>query len=161
MSTSLSKYRDAELIAEYWRENGGRCEVSPYLPGRDREKVKRLRPYPQYRKLELHHIWHRSRHRIDTWSNVIIVDSIIHRNWGHDQNPIELTIASMYAKWQKKRRWSDLYDQEWNPNAKDFDLDELREAAGQNVIGWLDWKRNNFHTDSDYWRMCTEMIEFA
>jgi len=131
------------------------------LPEKARKKVERLRPYPQYRKLELHHIWHRSRHKIDSLSNVIIIDSIIHRNWGHDQNPIELTIASMYAKWQKKRKWCDLYDQEWNPHAGEFNLDELREAAGQCPIAWLSRKRDEFEKGSDWWEMCFEMIEFV
>lgn len=158
--TSLGRYRNSDLISEYWRENGQRCEIGATLPKKARKKVESLRPYPQYRKLELHHIWHRSRHKMDSLSNVIIIDSIIHRSWGHDQNPIELTISSMYVKWRKKRRWCDLYDQEWNPYAGEFNLEELREAAGQCPIAWLDRMRGRYEVGSEWWNLATEIIEF-
>lgn len=161
MATSLSKYKDAELIAEYWEKFGRKCEAGHNLPSQPRQKVERLRPYPQYRKLELHHIWHRSRHRIDSWSNVIIIDSIIHRNWGHDQNPIELTILCMYAKFEKMQKWKDLYDQKWNPHADEFNLDELRQAAGQCPLAWLGRQKYRYQEGSEWWCLCQEMIEFV
>lgn len=148
MATSLSKYKDAELIAEYWRENGRKCEIGSMLPSDARAKVEYLRPNPRYMKLELHHIWHSSKHKIENPSNIVIIDSIIHRNWGHDSNPIELTIASMYAKWAKN-------------DPAEFNLDELRQAAGQCPLAWLGRQKNRYQEGSEWWCLCQEMIEFV
>lgn len=148
MATSLKQYRDPALLERYAAETGGRCELWQHLPEEDRREVIRLRKTNLRKPNELHHIWHRARHQFDYRSNIVFAEYVIHHAWGHHKNSLKLTIVSLYAKWFKN-------------DPAEFNLDELREAAGQSVIGWLDWKRNEFHTDSEYWRMCSEMIEFA
>lgn len=143
MATSLEKYRNAGLIAEYWRENGGRCEAWPFLPDRDRQEVKRLRktnkPYP----LELHHILGDKHYRVDNWSNCIIICPVIHRAWGHSKNPVELRTVCLYAKWRKA----------------EFDIAELNHAGQKDTIrGELFNLRYKLTRRADLQGMCDEMI---
>ena len=147
MATSLSKYRDAELLKRYAAETGGRCELWRHMPEADRKEVIRLQKTNLRKPPEIHHIWNNARHKFDLRSNIVFAEYVIHHAWGHSNHPVELKILSMYAKWFKEK-------------PEEFNLDELREAAGQCPIAWLSRKRDEFEEGSDWWRMCFEMIEF-
>ena len=141
--TSLGRYRNAELISEYWSENGQRCEVWPLLPERDRVDVERLRKTNTKRSLELHHILGDQHYKVDNWSNVIIICPVIHRAWGHSKNPVELRVVCLYAKFRKA----------------EFDVQELN-VAGQkptiyNELQRLKWKLSH---RPEYVEMCNEML---
>lgn len=147
MATSLSKYRNQDLLAQYAAETGGRCELWQWLPKADREEVKRFRKTNLRKRPEIHHIWYNARHKFDYRSNIVTAEYAIHHPWGHSKNPIELKIVSMYAKWAKN-------------DPAEFDLDELREAAGQCPIAWLGRMRDRYEVRSEWWNLATEIIEF-
>ena len=147
MSTSLSKYRNPELLEQYARETGGRCELWRHLPHEDRVEIRRMQKTNLRKPPEIHHIWHRSRYRIDTRSNIVRAGYVPHQIWGHNKYPIKLTIVSLYAKWYKN-------------DPAEFNLTELREAAGQCPIAWLGRQMGRYEEGSEWWKMCFEMIEF-
>ncbi len=147
MATSLSKYKDAELLERYAKETGGRCELWQWLPEADRKEVRRLRKTNLTKPPELHHIWYNARHKYDLRSNIVFAEYAIHHPWGHSKNPIELKIVSMYAKWAKN-------------DPAEFNLDELRQAAGQCPLAWLGRQKYRYQEGSEWWCLCQEMIEF-
>ena len=147
MATSLSKYKNPALLERYAAETGGRCELWQWLPEADRKEVQRLRRTNLRKPPEIHHIWYNARHKFDMRSNIVFAEYTTHHAWGHGKNPIELKIVSMYAKWAKN-------------DPAEFDLDELRIAAGQCPLAWLGRMRDRYQEGSEWWNLATEMIEF-
>lgn len=145
--TSLGRYRNAKLLEQYAAEIGGGCELWQWLPAADRREVQRLRQTNLRKPPELHHIWYNARHKYDLRSNIVGAGYVLHHAWGHTKHPIELKIVSMYAKWAKD-------------DPAEFNLEELREAAGQCPIAWLDRMRGRYEVGSEWWNLATEIIEF-
>ena len=143
MATSLSKYRDADLIAEYWRENGRYCEVWPHLPDDDRSDVRRMRKTNLNKGLELHHILGGNHYKVDNWSNVIIIDYVVHQPWGHHHNHKALTVACLYAKYRKA----------------EFDVHELNQACQKPTIrNEIQYLKIKLSHKPEYVAMCDEML---
>lgn len=140
----MGKFSNKSLVQGYIHQFGNGCEVGHLLADEDRAKVEELRPNPHYHVFNLHHIFHPFQQRKDLWSNIIWIDSTIHQPWGHDKNPIELTIVCLYAKWDKG----------------EFDRDELRECLGSCPVAWLEYKgMAHVGPGSIYYDYCLEIRE--
>lgn len=140
--TSLNRFKNPELIKEYWLDNWTRCEVSGFIPAEDRKEVRRLAGPIQLNKLELHHILRQPHYKVDNWSNVIIIDSVTHRPWGHDKHPNELTVVCLYAKWRKA----------------EFDIHELNTAGPKTVRGEISNLKYKLEHKPAYVDMCEQML---
>lgn len=142
MATSLKKFRNSELIKDYWSENGERCEVSGYLTDEDRAEVAKIRKTSDDYGLQLHHILGEKRYKVDNWSNVIIINHIVHMLWGHLKNHTALTIVCLYAKFRKGQ----------------FDIHELNTAGAMPIRGSIQKKKFKLKHRPEYVDMCEQML---
>lgn len=110
--------------------------------------LERLKPSPYYPELCTHHIFHPFQQRRDLVSNLIVIDKIVHQPWGHDANPNELTILCLYRKWEKSEK-----------DAREFDIEELHDCLGSCPIAWLERQIRYYNEQSDYFKMCLEIIQ--
>jgi len=100
--TSLSRFKNESLIRGYWRVNGDRCELSPYLTGEELAEVEVMRKTNINKGRELHHILLQPHYKVEYWSNVIILeDYSLHQAWGHQHNFTALSVLCLYAKLRK------------------------------------------------------------
>ena len=151
---SKELYANAAMKAEYESHFKGRCEVWQYLPDSAQQKCIEL-GRNKFRAIETHHIFHNIG-RIDEWSNLICINPVIHRSWGHSSNPIELRVVCLYAKWCKSRDPISLS----NPYPEsEFNLDELRYCFGQCVVNWLSELERHERLSDDFKKMAMEIIE--
>lgn len=72
-------------------------------------------------RLDRHHVW--PGQRIDVPSNLLDINCVVH-DYLH-QHPIELRIAGIHARSQQP----------------DFSWEELNQAAGLNVLGWMQQRK--------------------
>lgn len=148
----MPRKEDKKLRKQYRDLFGQKCEVIPHMPPADLAKARSL---GRLNHLEINHIFSRGG-RSDTWSNMIVIDPVIHKNWGHDFNPRELRIVCLYSKWMKSRG----IKSRTNPYPeREFDLDQLNAAAGKRVLGLLEIYQSELPEHSDYWQMCKIITE--
>lgn len=149
----MAKRENLKLRKQY-RNQFDWCEVTKHMPPADLWAASKL---GKVSHLEVHHIFGRKgKEGGDVQSNLIVIDPVIHRNWGHDSNPRELMIVCLYSKWMKSRG----IPSPKNPHPElEWNIDELNEVAGKRVLGMLEIYQSELPEQSDYWQMCRIITE--
>lgn len=148
----MGKNTNLTLQIKYRKQFGHECEVYRHMNYYDLKEVRRL---GTDRAVEVHHIF-RMGGRHDLWSNLIAVNTVIHKNWGHDANEPILKTLCLYSKFVKSQQEASAQ----NPfPEREFNIDELNEAAGKRVQGLIQIFMQGFTEGTDYWQMCKLMTE--
>lgn len=146
-SRKKKRFENLPLRRKYREQVGERCELKGLLPDEARSAVEKARPQPWYPRFVVHHIIHPYQQRRDLWSNIIVLDDIVHK-WGHNCSTNELTVMCLYKKWEKS------YQDE-----REFDVEELHDCLGSCPIAWVERQIRSYHEESEYFKMCLEIIE--
>jgi len=149
----MARKEDLTLRKQY-RNQFDWCEVTRHMPPADLWAARQL---GRVSHLELHHIFGRKGSKGgDVPSNLIVINPVIHRNWGHDSNPNELKIVCLYSKLMKSR----VKPSPKNPHPElEFNIDELNDVAGKRVLGILENYLSDYDEQSDYFQMCKIITE--
>jgi len=146
--------RENLTLRNQYRSQFDWCEVTKHMPPADLWAASKL---GRVSHLEVHHIFGRKGpDGGDTQSNLITINPVIHRNWGHDKHPNELKIVCLYTKWMKSRGIPS--PKNTNPELE-WNIDELNEVAGKRVLGVLENFLSDYDEQSDYWQMCKIITE--
>ena len=145
---SKKRFENLPLRKRYRKQFDGRCEVKALFPSESLPDLRRVTPKPYCPELHVHHIFHPFQQRRDLWSNLIVIDSIVHQPWGHNSNKNELTVLCLYRKWEKSFK-----------DAGEFDVDELHDCLGSCPIAWVERQIRCYPEDSKYFEYCLEIIE--